>query len=78
MAMSALSNQPTKGRRKKSTSHVQEHRILPPKYQTADVLAELFEEGDGILSALQSTNDKPKFNQSCATAENSTTKVSNS
>jgi hypothetical protein len=37
---------------KKSTHHVQEHRTFPPKYQTADVLTDLFEEGDGHLGAV--------------------------
>jgi hypothetical protein len=40
---------------KKSTNHVQEHRAFPPKYQTgADVLSDLFEEGDGHLGAVVS------------------------
>jgi hypothetical protein len=46
MAMSALSNQPMIDSRK-ITNYVQQQRILPPKYQTADVLSDLFEEGDG-------------------------------
>ncbi len=45
MAFSALSNQPMISQN--STNHVQQQRIPPPKYQTADVLSDLFEEGDG-------------------------------
>ncbi len=39
---------------KKSTNHLPEHRTFPPKYQTADVRTDLFEEGDGHLCAVVS------------------------
>jgi len=59
----------------KSTNHEQEHRTFPAKYQTADVLTNLFEECDGKSQVSnQPMRDKPKFIQSCAAAENSTAK----
>jgi hypothetical protein len=38
----------------KSTNHEQEHRTFPAKYQTADILTDLFKEGDGHLCAVVS------------------------